>query len=89
MRALSIEYYAPARFDDAIEIFVRVARIGRSSVTWEFAAYHVDDDRLLVTSSQTAVFIDLEARRPVPVPAAYRMAVQALEGAASSSANPG
>jgi acyl-CoA thioester hydrolase len=80
MRALSVEYFAPARFDDAIEIFVRVARIGRSSVTWEFAAHRADDDQLLVSSTQTAVFIDIAARRPVPVPAAYRMTVQELEG---------
>jgi acyl-CoA thioester hydrolase len=88
MRALSVEYFAPARFDDAIEIFVRVSRIGRSSVTWEFAAYHVADDQLLVTSSQTAVLIDVAERRPVAVPAAYRTTVQELEGASLELANP-
>jgi acyl-CoA thioester hydrolase len=88
MRALSVEYFAPARFDDAIEIFVRVARIGRSSVTWEFAAYDVDSDLLLVTSSQTAVLIDVAERQPVPVPAAFRATVQELEGAGLELANP-
>jgi len=87
MRALSVEYFAPARFDDPIEIFVRVARIGRSSITWEFAAYG-GDDRLLVTSSQTAVLIDITERRPVAVPAAYRTTVQELEGAGLELANP-
>jgi acyl-CoA thioester hydrolase len=88
MRALSVEYFAPARFDDAIEIFVRVARIGRSSVTWEFAAHRADDDRLLVSSTQTAVFIDVEARRPVPVPAAFRAPVQKLESGDLELADP-
>jgi acyl-CoA thioester hydrolase len=88
MRALSVEYFAPARCDDAIEIFVRVARIGRSSITWEFAAYHVEGDRLLVTASQTAVLIDIAERRPVAVPAAFRATVQELEGAALELANP-
>jgi len=32
MRASSVEYLAPARFDDLIEIFVRLARVGRTSV---------------------------------------------------------
>jgi acyl-CoA thioester hydrolase len=33
MRANTIEYLAPARFDDLIEVFIRVARIGRTSTT--------------------------------------------------------
>ena len=63
MRASHVEYHAPARFDDLLEIFVRVARIGRSSVTWELAAYSCDDvgddDQLMVTAKQTLVLIDL------------------------------
>ncbi len=39
MRAMAVEYHAPARFDDLLEVFVRISRIGRSSVTYEFAAY--------------------------------------------------
>ena len=47
MRASNVEYHAPARFDDLIETFVRIARIGRTSVTYECAAYRLDDDELL------------------------------------------
>jgi YbgC/YbaW family acyl-CoA thioester hydrolase len=39
MRANVVEYFAPAVFDDEIEVFCRVARIGRTSLTYEFAAY--------------------------------------------------
>ncbi len=39
MRAMNVEYHAPAVFDDLIEIFVRLARVGRTSATYEFAAY--------------------------------------------------
>ena len=31
MRASNVEYHAPARFDDLLECFVRVRRIGRTS----------------------------------------------------------
>ena len=44
MRACTIEYFAPAVFDDSIEVYVRIARIGRTSVTYEFAAYRASDD---------------------------------------------
>ena len=54
MRASSIEYLAPARFDDLIEVFIRVARIGRTSVTYEMAAYLVETDELMVTSDSDA-----------------------------------
>ena len=49
MRALQVEYHAPARFDDLLECFVRVSRIGRTSITYEFAAYRLPDDELMVT----------------------------------------
>ena len=32
MRAMTVEYHAPARFDDLLEVFVRVERIGTTSV---------------------------------------------------------
>lgn len=79
MRAAVIEYHAPARFDDLLEIFVRVERIGRTSVTYDHAAYLLDADTLLATAKQTLVLVDLEHRRPVEVPAAFRDAVTAFE----------
>ena len=73
MRANDVEYFAPARFDDELEIHIRVGRIGRTSMTYEFAAYKVPEGTLLVTAHQTLVFIDREARRPVPIPDVYRV----------------
>jgi YbgC/YbaW family acyl-CoA thioester hydrolase len=80
MRANDVEYFAPARFDDELEIFARVSRIGRTSVTFEFAAYRLPDETLMVTAHQTLVYIDLGERRPAAVPDDYRTAVRELEG---------
>jgi acyl-CoA thioester hydrolase len=80
MRATNIEYHAPARFDDLVEVFVRVARIGRTSVTYELAAYRVDDDVLMVTANQTLVLVDLEERKPIPVPEVVRERIRGFEG---------
>jgi acyl-CoA thioester hydrolase len=80
MRANTIEYHAPARFDDLIEVFIRVSRIGRTSVTYEFAAYLVEDDVLMVSATQTLVLVDLEERRPCPIPDGYRDQIGAFEG---------
>jgi acyl-CoA thioester hydrolase len=80
MRANDVEYFAPARFDDELEIDARVSRIGRTSVTYEFAAYRVPDDVLMVTAHQTLVYIDLEERRAAPVPDEFRERAIAFEG---------
>jgi len=79
MRASTVEYHAPARFDDLLEIFVRLRRIGRTSATFECAA-HNEDDLLMVTALQTLVLVDLDERRAAPIPDAYRERVQAFEG---------
>ena len=81
MRASTVEYHAPARFDDLLEIFVRLARIGRTSATFDCAAYLLDGDTLMVTASQTMVLIDLEQRRPSEIPEDYREQMRAFEGA--------
>jgi acyl-CoA thioester hydrolase len=82
MRASSVEYHAPARFDDLLEIFVRLSRIGRTSATYECAAYRMEDDSLMVTASQTLVLVGLEERRPCEIPDAYRERMRAFEGEA-------
>jgi len=81
MRANDVEYFAPAVFDDEIDVHVRVSRIGRTSVTFEFAAYRIPEDLLLVTAHQTLVYVDLDERKALPVPEDYRTKVTELEGA--------
>jgi acyl-CoA thioester hydrolase len=80
MRANTIEYHAPARFDDLLEVFIRVSRIGRTSVTYECAAFRVDDDALMVMATQTLVLVDLEERKACPVPDEFRETIRGFEG---------
>ena len=80
MRASSIEYHAPARFDDLLEVFIRAARIGRTSATYEMAAYRVEDDELMVTAHQTLVLVDLEARQSAPITDEFREKIRGFEG---------
>ena len=81
MRASTVEYHAPARFDDLLEIFVRAARIGRTSTTYECAAYRMEDDELMVTATQTLVLVDLDERRASEIPDEYRELIRTFEGA--------
>ncbi|MFL5964309.1 MAG: acyl-CoA thioesterase [Gaiellaceae bacterium] len=79
MRALTVEYVAGARFDDLLEVFVRVDRIGTTSITFDHAAYRLEDDALMVTAKSTLVSIDLNERQALPVPQAFREQVEAFE----------
>ena len=80
LRAQTVEYHAPARFDDLLEVFVRVARVGTSSLTWELAAYKLNgDDTLMTTASQTQVLIDRASRMPQPIPDAFRGSIAGVE----------
>ena len=80
MRAMHVEYHAPAVFDDLIEVFVRLARIGRTSATYEFSAYRAEDDEFMVTATQTLVLVDLDERKACAIPELFLETVRAFEG---------
>jgi len=81
MRASNVEYHAPARFDDLLECFVRVSRLGRTSLTYECEATRLADDALMVTATQTLVLVDLETRHPTAIPEVVRQPTRAFESA--------
>jgi YbgC/YbaW family acyl-CoA thioester hydrolase len=80
MRASKVDYHAPARFDDLLECFVRISRLGTTSVTYEHCALRLPDDTLMVTATQTIVLVDLATRRPMRIPDATREPIRAFEG---------
>jgi acyl-CoA thioester hydrolase len=80
MRAVTVEYVAGARFDDLLEIFVRVERIGTTSITYDHAVHRVDDDALMATAKATLVCIALDERKAVPVPQAFRAQIEEFQG---------
>ena len=80
-RACTIEYDAPAVFDDELEVFIRVARVGRTSATYEAAVYRARDDVLMVTATQTLVMVDLEERKACEIPERFRTTIAGFEGA--------
>ena len=69
-RKAGIEYHAPARFDDTLEIGVRCAELGRSSM--RFALEIFKGDELLVSGEMMYVHADSRVRKSVPVPQEWR-----------------
>jgi acyl-CoA thioester hydrolase len=97
MRHSSVEYLAPARFDDLLEVFVRIDRIGRSSVTYVYAAHRLEldesgalvTDALMVTATQALVLIDHGTRETLPVPERFRLRASEFEGVEFGGEAPG
>jgi acyl-CoA thioester hydrolase len=79
-----VEYKAPARFDDIIEIAVRTARIGRSSITFELAVFPDGGDKMLASGEIVWVNAIQADRSPCPVPPALRELIEAREGSAQA-----
>ncbi len=69
-RKASIEYHAPARFDDLLDIGVRCADLGRSSMRFVLEIYKADE--LLISGEMLYVHADSRIRKSEPVPQAWR-----------------
>ena len=76
-RKATIEYHAPARFDDVLEIGVRCAELGRSSLRFVIEIYH--GQALLISGEMLYVHADSLVRKSEPVPETWRAALCAFE----------
>jgi predicted GNAT family N-acyltransferase len=72
-----VEFHASARLDDQIDVALRCARIGNSSMRFEGAIFR--GDQLLITSELIYVFADPATQTARPVPAALRELLQGYE----------
>ena len=77
VRKNSVEYLSSARYDDVLDVGVRCARIGNSSLVLHAAVLRGDE--LLVSGELVYVFADPEAQTSKPVPQELREALQDFE----------
>lgn len=69
-------YHASLAFPDLVTAGLRVARIGTSSVRYEIAIFRNDDLHAVADGHFTHVYVDAATRRPTPIPAPLRAALQ-------------
>jgi acyl-CoA thioester hydrolase len=74
----TVEYRAPARYDDVIDVGCRVARLGRSSLVFELAIFRGGEQ--ITKGELVYVCADPVARKSMPVPDSLRNAIQQWEG---------
>ncbi|HYG09001.1 MAG TPA: thioesterase family protein [Pyrinomonadaceae bacterium] len=68
------EFFAPLVYGDQVDVEIHVSRTGNSSATFEYAARRASDGLLCARSTQVHVAMNLDTRRPVPLPEKYCLA---------------
>jgi YbgC/YbaW family acyl-CoA thioester hydrolase len=74
----TLEYHSSARYDDVLDVCMRCARVGNSSVVFQGAVFR--GNTLLVTGELVYVFADPVEQRSKTVPATLRNIFEAYEG---------
>jgi acyl-CoA thioester hydrolase len=80
-RKCTIEYHAPARFDDMVAVHVRCAKMGNSSmlIALEIHREAPGVTEHLISGELVYVYVETKQRRPIPLPDAWREALRAFE----------
>jgi acyl-CoA thioester hydrolase len=74
------EFKAPIRFDQEIEVHVRAARIGRSSIRYEMITCPKGGDQVLSTGEIVWVNADQATQKSAPLPEELVKLLRAREG---------
>ena len=76
---VTLEYKAPARVEDILEVLFRVSSIGNTSMTTDMEIYAEGTDRLLTTGQAVYVGYGAPKGEKVPVPPDIRELVESYE----------
>ena len=77
VRKSSVEYHASAEYDDRLQVGMRCARMGNSSMGFEAAVFRGDE--VLVTAELIYVYADPHVHKSVPIPESLRQVLNAYE----------
>ena len=72
-----LDYKASALFDDLLDIRLRIARFGNTSMNFVVGIYR--GDTLLVSGEIVYVHANQQTRRPEPIPESFKAAVRRFE----------
>jgi acyl-CoA thioester hydrolase len=79
----TVEWKAPARFDQVLELSIAATRLGTTSFTMATDFRVAGDDRVIVSVETVYVLVDARTLTKLPLPDALRCALQ--EGAAGKT----
>ena len=71
-------YFGSLSFPDSAEVGLAVERLGNSSITYRLGIFAEGSDKPAAEGEFTHVYVDRAGRRPTPIPADWRMKLEAL-----------
>ena len=74
----SCDYFASIAFPERIEIGLRVAKLGNSSVEYQLAVFKQGENEACAAGRFVHVFVDRQSNRPLPIPERLRAALADL-----------
>jgi len=72
------DYFASIAYPDVIEVGLRVARLGNSSVQYELAIFREGEQEACAAGRFVHVFVERASNRPTAIPGRLRAALEAL-----------
>jgi acyl-CoA thioester hydrolase len=78
---VACRYHSSLAFPDRVNVGIRVASIGRSSVRYEIGIFRNDEDAAAAEGHFVHVFVERGVQRPVPIPEDARAKLAAIAGA--------
>jgi acyl-CoA thioester hydrolase len=78
VRRTEIDYLKPFRLGDTVEAFVRIEKLGTTSLTKRFELAHAATGELHTVLTMVSVHVDLATGRPVALPDAIRTLLESL-----------
>ena len=79
--ANACDYFASLAFPDRIEVGLRVAAIGRSSVQYRLGVFREGESEAAAQGAFTHVYVDRATQKPVEIPAAFRRVLETMASA--------
>jgi acyl-CoA thioester hydrolase len=76
---VTLEYKSPAKIDELIDIFLRVEKIGRTSIDKRSEIYRSDTEELLCSVQSISVNFDSELEKSRVVPTEIKDIIQQFE----------
>lgn len=74
-----LDYFAPAQFDDLLDMYTRIVAIKNSSIICEAEMYHADKKIIIAKNKTAHVWLHPETNKPMLVPDYFRKKIQQFE----------
>ncbi|MCX7562812.1 tol-pal system-associated acyl-CoA thioesterase [Xanthomonadaceae bacterium XH05] len=72
VRGMALEFFAPARLDDALAVEVRIVEVGRASVSFQQRIVRPSDERVLLEARVRVACLMASTFRPRALPEALK-----------------